>query len=106
MYDKEKFDSAMKIYKKVGDDIKKCFKDLQENEAKVAELKAVRDGDFIKIYVTNCSRIEMKLVEVREMILKFEEKLILEKMTDEEYTRFKKVVDSEWMRRKYNGNNN
>lgn len=105
MYDKEKFDSAMKIYKKVGDDIKKCFKDLQENEAKVAELKVIRDGDVIKIYVTNCSRIELKLMEVKEMISKLEEKLVLEKMTNEEFKRFKEVVDSEWMRRKFNGDN-
>ena len=103
---KEKSAQVSKVFEMVGNQLKKEFEDLQENGVKVAEIKAVRDGDVVKIYVTSGLRAETKIMNIQEMILQFEEKLVLEKMTKKEFLRFKDVVDSEWMRRKFNGNSN
>ena len=71
---------------------------------KLGKVEGRRNGDAIEFVEQIGTNIRMRIVEVSEMIRKFEEEFVLEKMTDEEFTRFKKVVDSEWMRRKYNGN--
>ena len=71
---------------------------------KLGKVEGRRNGDAIEFVEQIGTNIRMRIVEVSEMIRKFEEEFVLEKMTNEEFTRFKKVVDSEWMRRKYNGN--
>jgi hypothetical protein len=71
---------------------------------KLGKVEGRRNGDAIEFVEQIGTNIRMRIVEVLEMIRKFEEEFVLEKMTNEEFTRFKKVVDSEWMRRKYNGN--
>jgi hypothetical protein len=71
---------------------------------KLGKVEGRRNGDAIEFVEQIGTNICMRIVEVSEMIRKFEEEFVLEKMTNEEFTRFKKVVDSEWMRRKYNGN--
>lgn len=89
--------------------LNKCVlpKDNAETEGdKLGKVEGRRNGDVIEFVEQIGTNIRMWIVEVSEMIRKFEEEFVLEKMTDEEFTRFKKVVDSEWMRRKYNGNTN
>ena len=71
---------------------------------KLGKVEGRRNGDAIEFVEQIGTNIRMRIVEVSEMIRKFEEEFVLEKMTNEEFARFKKVVDSEWMRRKYNGN--
>ena len=71
---------------------------------KLGKVEGRRNGDAIEFVEQIGTNIRMRIAEISEMIRKFEEEFVLEKMTNEEFTRFKKVVDSEWMRRKYNGN--
>jgi desulfoferrodoxin (superoxide reductase-like protein) len=78
----------------------------EKQERKVGKIEVKRNGDKVE-FVTQCGvNIIMEYMEVSRMIKEFQEKLLLEKLTDEEFKRFKDVVDSEWMRRKFNGNSN
>lgn len=72
---------------------------------KLGKVEGRRNGDVIEFVEQIGTNICMRIMEVSEMIRKFEEEFVLEKMTNEEFKRFKEVVDSEWMRRKFNGDN-
>ena len=58
-----------------------------------------REGDTIRFFTTIGFFPSIQAVEVSELLHKMQEKLILEKLTDEEFRRFKKVVDSEYKMR-------
>ena len=76
----------------------------QSKKKTIAKIKIKRIGDTIHLQSELGLSLSLSYLEIKDLMCKLEEELILEKMTDKEFTRFKKVVDSEWMRRKYNGN--
>lgn len=72
----------------------------QTAKQKVAQLEVKRTGDKIEIFTLinpfNCS---IQMLEVQDLMYKMEEKLFLEKLTDKEFARLKKVIDAENLRR-------